>query len=129
MGLAEVKVRHDWIIIGRLRENLNGTGVPRCACQLPPAKPGRDPDQPPSPDSQKEKSRQNDQKPAVAALRLVNELRYLLTTRLFVTENTFGTPLARNPARFLSLSLSATPSSVTFPFFTMMWIEGTADSA
>jgi|SRR5580658_9817743 hypothetical protein len=53
---------------------------------------------------------------------------YLLTTRLFVTENTFGTPFARNPARFLSVSLSATPSSVTFPFFTIMWIEGTADS-
>jgi hypothetical protein len=42
------------------------------------------------------------------------------TTRLFFTENTFGTPLARRPARFLSVSLSATPSSVTFPLFTMI---------
>ncbi len=62
-------------------------------------------------------------------LNLSNSSDYLLTTRLFVTENTFGTPFARNPARFLSVSLSATPSSVTFPFFTMMWIDGTADSA
>ena len=54
---------------------------------------------------------------------------YFETTRLFVTENTFGTPFARSPARFLSVSLSATPSSDTFPFFTMMWIDGTADRA
>jgi hypothetical protein len=42
------------------------------------------------------------------------------TTRLFFTEKTLGTPLARKPARFLSVSLSATPSKVTFPFFTTM---------
>src|ERR1700683_1133983 len=42
------------------------------------------------------------------------------TTRLFFTENTLGTPLARRPAMFLSVSLSATPSSVTLPFLTMM---------
>ncbi len=48
------------------------------------------------------------------------------TIRLFFTEKTFGTSLARRLARFLSLSLSTTPSRVTFPFFTMMWIEGIA---
>src|SRR5258708_29091787 len=32
------------------------------------------------------------------------------TTRLFFTEKTLGTPFARNPAKFLSVSLSATPS-------------------
>ena len=44
------------------------------------------------------------------------------TTRLFLTENTPGTPLARIPAKFLSDSRSTTPSSVTFPWFTMMRI-------
>jgi len=39
---------------------------------------------------------------------------------LLVTENTLGTPLARMPAMFLSASLSTTPSSVTWPFFTIM---------
>src|SRR5256885_15419028 len=48
------------------------------------------------------------------------------TTRLFLTENTLGTLFARMPARFLSASLSVTPSSVTLPFFTIMWIDGTA---
>jgi len=48
------------------------------------------------------------------------------TCKLFFTEKTLGTPLARTPATFLSLSLSTTPSSVTFPFFTMMCIDGTA---
>jgi hypothetical protein len=45
---------------------------------------------------------------------------YFATTRLFFTEKTFGTWLARKFAKFLSISLSTTPSSVTFPFFTMM---------
>src|SRR5579863_9302810 len=58
-----------------------------------------------------------------------NSMLYFGTTRLFFTENTFGTPFARRPARFLSVSLSATPSRLTFPFFTMIWIEGTAESA
>jgi hypothetical protein len=42
------------------------------------------------------------------------------TCKLFFTEKTFDTPLARRFARFLSASLSTTPSSVTFPFFTMI---------
>ena len=42
------------------------------------------------------------------------------TTRLFFTENTLGTWFARKLARFLSISLSTMPSSVTLPFFTMM---------
>jgi len=47
--------------------------------------------------------------------------RYLeATTRLFFTLNTFGTPLARKFAKFLSASVSATPSSITLPFFTIM---------
>src|SRR5882724_8097171 len=49
------------------------------------------------------------------------------TVRLFVKENTLGTALALRFARFLSDSESTTPSSVTFPFFTMMWMEGSAD--
>src|ERR1700740_613946 len=35
--------------------------------------------------------------------------------KLFFTEKVFGTLLARRPARFLSPSLSTSPSSVTFP--------------
>ncbi len=42
------------------------------------------------------------------------------TTKLFVTEKMPETPLARRFARFLSLSLSTTPSSVTCPFFTII---------
>ena|SRR5713226_6304216 len=45
---------------------------------------------------------------------------YFLTTRLFFTSNTFGTVLARNPARFLSVSLSTTPSKLRCPLFTMI---------
>ena len=45
---------------------------------------------------------------------------YFATTRLLVTENAFATPFARSPAMFLSPWLSTTPSSVTWPFFTMM---------
>src|ERR1700691_3306303 len=45
---------------------------------------------------------------------------HFTTTRLLVTENTPGTPLARMLAMFLSASLSTTPSSATWPFFTMM---------
>ena len=37
-----------------------------------------------------------------------------------VTLNAPGTPLAAMPARFLSPSLSTTPTRVMFPFFTMM---------
>ena len=44
------------------------------------------------------------------------------TTRLLVTEKTPDTLLARTPAKFLSPSLSTTPSRVTLPFFTMMRI-------
>ena len=44
------------------------------------------------------------------------------TTRLFLTENTPGTPFAWIPAMFLSDSWSTTPSSVTFPWFTMIRI-------
>ncbi len=42
------------------------------------------------------------------------------TTKLLVTENTPETPLARTPAMSLSALLSTTPSSVTFPFFTII---------
>jgi hypothetical protein len=45
---------------------------------------------------------------------------HFTTTRLLVTENTPGTLLARMLAMFLSASLSTTPSSATWPFFTMM---------
>jgi hypothetical protein len=48
------------------------------------------------------------------------------TTRAFSTANTFGTELARMPAMFLSASFATTPSSLTRPFFTMMWIDGSA---
>ena len=37
-----------------------------------------------------------------------------------------GTPFARMPARLRSISLATTPSSRIFPFFTMIWIEGSA---
>ena len=40
--------------------------------------------------------------------------------KLFVTENAPWTPLARSFARFLSASLSTTPSSATSPCLTMM---------
>src|SRR5580698_4536523 len=45
--------------------------------------------------------------------------------RLLVTENTPETVFARTPARFLSVALSTTPTRVTFPFATMMWMGGT----
>ena len=51
------------------------------------------------------------------------------TCRLFVTEKLPGTPLATIPARFLSASLSTTPSSVTRPFFTMIRIGFCTPSA
>src|ERR1700722_3167108 len=44
------------------------------------------------------------------------------TCKLLSTEKTVATPLARSAARFLSASLSTTPSSVTCPFFTIMRI-------
>ena len=47
---------------------------------------------------------------------------YLPTCRLLSTENTPETLFARMPAVFLSPSLSTTPSSETWPFFTMMRI-------
>jgi hypothetical protein len=53
----------------------------------------------------------------------------LSTRRLFVTEKTPETLFACSPAMFLSIWLSTTPSSVTFPFLTMMWIGGTACNA
>jgi hypothetical protein len=117
-------------------ENLNGTGVPRCACPLTV----RNVVGMPTINSigALAKFLQHELKRAAAppliqatdtATSGSHSAGYFDTTRLFVTENTFGTPLARRPARFLSVSLSATPSSVTFPFFTMMWMEGTAESA
>jgi len=51
------------------------------------------------------------------------------TRRLFVTEKTPETLFACSPAMFLSIWLSTTPSSVTFPFLTMMWIDGSACNA
>jgi len=42
------------------------------------------------------------------------------TSRWLVTEKTPETPLARRLARFLSPSLSTTPSRVTFPFLTII---------
>src|SRR5260370_20928870 len=50
--------------------------------------------------------------------------RLLFATRLFFTSKTFGTPFARKPARFLSASLSTTPSRLTCPFSTMMRNDG-----
>jgi hypothetical protein len=47
------------------------------------------------------------------------------TCKLFSTENTPGTPLARMKASFLSVSVRTTPSSSTWPFFTMMRIGAT----
>lgn len=44
----------------------------------------------------------------------------LATFRLFVTEKTSGTPLARIFTRFLSAWLSTTPSRSTCPFLTMI---------
>lgn len=48
------------------------------------------------------------------------------TSRLFFTLNAPCTPLAAISAMFLSPSLATTPSSVMFPFLTMIWIGGTA---
>jgi hypothetical protein len=48
------------------------------------------------------------------------------TCRLLVTENTFGTVIARMPAMFLSACEATHPTSVTCPPLTMMWIAGTA---
>ena len=45
---------------------------------------------------------------------------HLSTMRLFVTEKTPPTPLARTLAMLRSISLATIPSSATFPFFTMM---------
>jgi len=113
-------------------ENLNGTGVPRCALTLTVRKAVGKPttgcfgcSRPHEQESRRPPLIQWDG--GSTQLSVID--RYFDTTRLFVTENTFGTPFALIPAIFLSPSLSATPSSVTFPFFTMMWIEGTAESA
>src|SRR5712664_4051542 len=51
------------------------------------------------------------------------------TRRLFVTEKTPGTLFARMETKFLSPWLSTTPSSVTCPPLTMMWIGGTGPKA
>ncbi len=51
------------------------------------------------------------------------------TRRLLITLNTPGTPLAWMPATFLSVWLSTTPSSVTTPFLTMMWMGGSGPHA
>lgn len=51
---------------------------------------------------------------------------YFSTFNSLVTENTPETELARSLARTLSISIPTTPTSVTWPFFTMMWIGGTA---
>lgn len=49
------------------------------------------------------------------------------TRRLFCTGPKLRpAPPARMPATFFSISLLTTPSSVTLPLFTMMWIGGTA---
>src|ERR1022692_5042533 len=54
--------------------------------------------------------------------------RYRSSTRKsFVTEKTFGTPLARRLHRFLSISLATTPSKVTRPLSTMMCMEGRSE--
>src|SRR5215510_8680784 len=44
------------------------------------------------------------------------------TSRLLVTENTPGTPFARMLTRFLSPVESTTPSRVTCPRSTIMWM-------
>jgi len=51
---------------------------------------------------------------------------YFSTVNSFVTENTPETEFARALARILSALFATTPTSVTWPFFTMMWIGGTA---
>ena len=51
---------------------------------------------------------------------------YLSTRRLLVTEKAPGTPLAWMLAMFRSMAVATTPSSVTWPFLTMMWMGGTA---
>ena len=51
---------------------------------------------------------------------------YLPVLRLLVTLCTLPTPLAAMPATFLSISFATTPSNVTSPFLTIMWIGGTA---
>lgn len=48
---------------------------------------------------------------------------------LFSTENTPLTPFARMCAMSISPCDATTPTSVTFPFSTMIWIGGTACSA
>ena len=46
-----------------------------------------------------------------------------------VTENTSGTLLACRYATFLSISFATTPTSVTFPLSTIMWMGGTGCKA
>src|SRR5262249_58021461 len=108
MRLAEIEARHDRSIILRTESRPNGTEVPRRALIVNCINLAQNPEQ---------------NRPI---RRLGRSAYSFVTTRLFFTENTFGTPFARIPARFLSASLSTTPSSVTFPFFTIMWIDGTA---
>ena len=50
----------------------------------------------------------------------------LSVRRLFFTEKTPDTVFACMPAMFFCISFNTMPSSVTFPFSTMMWIGGTA---
>ena len=57
-------------------------------------------------------------------------LTYLFSTlNLFSTENTPLTVCARTPAMSLSPCDATTPTSVTCPLSTMMWIGGTACNA
>ncbi len=53
-------------------------------------------------------------------------LGWFKTTRLSVTEKTLGTWLARMRMIVSSSWLSTTPSSVTWPLSTMIWMDGKA---
>ena len=126
MRLAEIQVGHTPDIIRANTRKANGTCVLIAAKKLTLRQNGTS--QVTIDDS--DTSKRDRVVRGLAQLTLFADFGYLelpATTRLFFTEKTLGTPLARRPARFLSVSLSTTPSSVTVPFFTMMWMEGTAD--
>ena len=59
---------------------------------------------------------------AGSAYGLVDSFPVFSTMSWLSTPNDPGTSRAFMPATVLSLSLSTTPSSVIFPFLTMMWI-------
>ena len=112
-------------------QNFNGTRVPRCACQLTLLKtmvaiptsalssPAR---------HVAERHSRHPPKGGTAAANS-SASALLRDDEVILHRKHVRHAIRPQPARFLSVSLSATPSSVTFPFFTMMWIDGTAESA